>query len=117
MSSRDAWRRDAGKYTTLNDPSNKPDIWDLSYHAYEPQYEGQGACPCSYLKGGKCYSDGTSINDELCEGFIAGGSDWLWKKMREVYNSRFLGYPYPSFTPEYIPHPDDAKETSNGKSV
>ena len=90
------------------DRTNKPDAWDLGYHAYEPQYEDQGTYECTYLKGGKCYCDGTSLGAlDLVEGFLAGGDVWLWRKLREVYESRFNGAPYPDFTPEYEPHPDD----------
>lgn len=102
--SRDAWQgliRD-------NEPRDMPDAWDLGYHAYEPQYEDQTSCTCDLLKGGKCYSDGTLLGaKELIEGFIAGGDEWIWRKLREVYESRFNNAPYPSFAPEYEPHPDD----------
>jgi hypothetical protein len=103
-SSRDAWTHEHRSWL-----KHTPDIWDLSYHAYEPQYEDQTSCPCTLLRGGRCYSDGTTLNEELCEGFLAGGSDWLWKKLRQVYDYRFHGAAYPSFAPEYIPHPDAGK--------
>lgn len=88
-----------------------PWIADIGYHAYEPQYDGQLIHDCSLLKGGKCYPDGSSLQgDDMNEGFIAGGSVWMFKKMREMYESRFNDAPWPDFTPEYEPHPDDRKE-------
>jgi hypothetical protein len=107
-SSRDEW---IGKDMPDYRPRYTPYIADVSYHAYEPQYEDQTCNNCHLLKGGKCYSDGSSLTgDDMMEGFIAGGSEWMFKKMRELYESRFNDAPYPDFTPEYDPHPDDRKE-------
>lgn len=111
-SSRDEWR---GKEMPDYRERYTPWITDVGYHAYEPQYDGHSICDCSLLKGGKCYPDGSSLQgDDMNEGFIAGGSKWMFKKMREMYESRFNGAPWPDFTPEYEPHPDDRKENSNG---
>lgn len=94
---------------------HKPWIADVGYHAYEPQYDGHSTCNCNLLKGGKCYPDGSALQgDDMNEGFIAGGSAWMFKKMREIYEARFNDAPWPDFTPEYEPHPDDRKENSNG---
>ena len=45
--------------------------------------------------------------DEVIEGFLAGGTDWLWPKLEEYYACIFEGAPFPDFTPHYLPHPDD----------
>lgn len=111
-STRDKW---AGKDMRDYCERYTPWIADVSYHAYEPQYEYQCTHNCDLLKGGKCYSDGSALQgDEMREGFIAGGSAWMFKKMREIYEARFNDAPWPDFTPEYEPHPDDRKENSNG---
>lgn len=66
---------------------------DVGYHAVEPQYEGQGdARPCPYTSTGKCYYDGSGcLADEWAEGFIAGGTEWLWKKLEERYYGWLCG--------------------------
>lgn len=87
----------------------QPSGWDLGYHSLTPQYEDQGIQDkdCQVL-GAPCYYDGSSLNaDDLIEGFLAGGTDWLWPKLEEYYARVFEGAPYPDFTAHYQPHPDD----------
>lgn len=89
---------------------DKLEGWDLGYHALEPQYEGQNVSreSCEYCGGKPCYYDGSSLQaKELEEGFLAGGPEWVFKKLREYYAYTFEGGTYPEFTPEYQPHPDD----------
>jgi len=90
----------------------KPSGWDLGYHAYEAQYEGQDPHSDCHLLGCECFYDGSGLQaDEMIEGFLAGGTEWLWPKLAEVYRARFDGAEWPDFSPSYKPHPDDAKAT------
>jgi len=87
-----------------------PSGWDLGYHSYRPMYEGQEPLTesCPILNGDRCYYNGSSLNaDYLIEGFLAGGTDWLWPKLEEVYRAQFEDGPEPDFTPPENPHPDD----------
>lgn len=105
-STREAWIGRDRSYDSVY----MPDAWDLSQHSYEPQYEGQTCNSCSYLDGGKCYSDGTSLGaKELIEPFLAGGTEWLWPYLEKVYASWFEGEEWPKAIPDYLPHPDDVK--------
>lgn len=71
--------------------ARQPDGLDLGYHAKEPEYAGQIAHDCALL-GGQCYYDGSSLNaDAMVEGFICGGTDWLWPKLEEYYRRVFEG--------------------------
>ncbi len=104
-SSRKEWE---GRSYSAFDERHAPDAWDLGYHAYEPQYEGQSTCDCDLLLGGKCYPDGTSLGaKELIESFLAGGDEWLWKHLELCYMSWFEGAPWPKAIPQYEPHPRD----------
>lgn len=88
-----------------------PKGWDLGYHSPKPMYKGQepmsGKC---HVLNGKCYYDGSGLNaDLLLEGFLAGGTEWLWPKLEEYYRHVFEGAEWPDFTAHHKPHPDDAK--------
>lgn len=90
------------------DDLRKPRGWDLGYHAKAPQYEGQSPqdkCDCF---DGPCYYDGSSLAaDNLIEGFLNGGDEWVWNRLEAYYASRFEGAEYPNFLPIIVPHPDD----------
>lgn len=93
------------------DSYQKPTGWDLGYHSHEPMYEGQDKMgdDCD-VTGGVCYYDGSGLNaDAMVEGFMAGGTEWLWPKLVEVYRNRFEDGPWPSFEPEHAPHPSEAQ--------
>ncbi|MGH6792791.1 MAG: glycoside hydrolase family 3 N-terminal domain-containing protein, partial [Methyloceanibacter sp.] len=53
------------------------------------------------------------LGQAMIEGFLAGGTDWLWPKLEEFYRHIFEGAPFPDFTAHYLPHPDD----KNGKAA
>ena len=77
----------------------QPEGWDIGYHAREPQYEGQTSRECSLLDG-QCYYDGSSLQaDEWIEGFVCGGTDWLWPKLEDYYRFTFEGGEHPDLTP------------------
>lgn len=103
-------RSHLSQFTDHHREYQKPSGWDLGYHSPIPRYEGQTEMtggPCDVL-GGPCYYDGSSLNaDDLIEGFLAGGTKWLWPKLEEYYASVFEDAPYPDFTAHYLPHPDD----------
>lgn len=85
------------------DNPRKPKGWSLSYHAFEPQWEGQTAMKehCEVLNGKRCYWNGSSVNGKaLVEGFLAGGTKWLWSKLAECYRAIFEGGEWPSLEPE-----------------
>lgn len=87
----------------------KPTGYDLGYHAKEPQYEGHSQMKhdCE-LTGGSCYYDGSSLAaDDLVEGFLNGGDEWVWNRLEAYYRCRFEDAAYPDFTPIIEPHPDD----------
>ena len=76
---------------TERDFQMKPDGWDVGYHSPVPMYEGQTPMgECHVLKEGDCYYDGSSLQaEEWVEDFVAGGTEWLWKKLEERYRMRF----------------------------
>ncbi len=95
-------------WSKYDDP-RQPKAWDIGYHAHEPQYEDQSKMgdDCHVL-GGPCYYDGSGLNAEpFVEGFLAGGTDWLWPKLAEVYRAWFEDGKWPDLTPEYRKHPDE----------
>lgn len=89
----------------------QPHGYDIGYHSKVPMYDGQEPlteeCP---VIGGRCFYDGSSLNaDEWIEPFMAGGTEWLWPKLEQYYAFIFDGGKNPDLTPQYRPHPDDAK--------
>lgn len=86
----------------------RPDFTDVSYHAKEPQYEEHSVCTdhCEYTDGA-CYCDGSSLwgNDCWREGFLHGGSDWLFARMEDEYRNRFENGPPVDLTPIPRRHP------------
>ena len=49
---------------------------DIGYHDTKPHYDGQDTMDCTYVEGGKCYYDGSSLSaSEFMPEFLAGGSD------------------------------------------
>lgn len=94
-----------------HDDPRKPTGWDLGYHSPVPHYDGQSKMDghCDVIGSG-CYYDGSGLNaDLLIEGFLAGGTEWLWPKLIEVYRTYFEDAPWPDFAPHYREHPDEKK--------
>ena len=74
--------------------SIKPMGADLGYHSKKPMYEDQSKMNCNYTGLGFCYYDGSTLNaDEFMPEFIAGGSDAVWKKLKEYYKEVFYDRP------------------------
>jgi hypothetical protein len=89
----------------------QPQAWDIGYHAREPQYEGQTCLTNDcHLLGGKCFYDGSSLSaEEWVEGFLNGGTEWLWPRLEEYYRSVFEGGKYPDVSPIIKPNPAISK--------
>lgn len=86
----------------------KPRGVDLTIHAHAPQYEDHPPIANCKLTGGDCYCDGSSLYAEKWEeGFVAGGTEWLWPKLEEEYRFRFENGPAPDLTPQPRRHPDE----------
>lgn len=85
----------------------RPRFTDISYHAKEPQYDGQPSHDDCHLTDGPCYCDGSSLWGDECwrEGFLHGGSDWLFSRMEDEYRHRFENGPPVDLTPIPRPHP------------
>lgn len=79
----------------------QPQAWDIGYHSPTPRYDDQTPMPGKcHLLGSECFYDGSSLNAESwTEGFIAGGTDWLWPKLEEYYRFTFEGGEHPDLTP------------------
>lgn len=94
----------------------RPNIVDVGYHSKVPQYEGQSGRIYCELTDGPCYSDGSSLsgNEYYRDGFLHGGSDWLFARMEEEYCHHFENGPPPNFTPIPRPHPK-TKNAQDGK--
>lgn len=86
----------------------QPTGWDVGYHAKVPQYEGHTSSGQCEVIGCECFYDGSSRQaDEWIEGFINGGTDWLWPRLDQLYRCRFEGGEYPDVTPIPKLHPDE----------
>ena len=81
-------------WNNCHDRKYNPFEWngfDIGYHSPKPMYEGQTEMDCDLIDGGKCYYDGTSLGaSEFAPEFVAKGEDAVWKKLKEVYEDRFL---------------------------
>lgn len=84
----------------------EPMAWDLGYHSYTPHFDGQTQMACDLLPGGKCYYDGSSLNAETwVEGFVNGGTEWLWPRLEQYYRYIFENGKPPDVAPITRPHP------------
>lgn len=76
------------------DGQRKPMGCDVGYHSPKPMYEDHPPIrtKCELVEGGECYYDGSGLRaDEWIEDFVAGGTPWLWPKLREEYAYWFEG--------------------------
>lgn len=106
----EAARRHRAKFPPSND--RQPSAWDIGYHSRKPMYEDHKPMPgdCSLL-GGECYYDGSSLQaDKWIEGFLNGGTAWLWPKLEEYYRAVFEDGPYPDLTPVIRKHKPEDQE-------
>jgi len=88
-----------------------PDIVDISQHSKKPlDYESTPTKDCE-ITGGKCYSDGTGLWGNECwrEGFLHGGTKWLWPRLEQLYHHWLEDGDKPDLTPVPRKHPDEEK--------
>jgi len=105
----EAARQHIAKFPPSLEP--QPCVWDLGYHSHAPHYEEQFPtyenCP---ILNGPCYYGGSPLEAEhWLEGFLNGGTEWLWPKLEEYYLSIFENGPYPDVKPVIRPNPALAK--------
>lgn len=79
----------------------QPQGWDIGYHSHKPHYEHHKPisekCP---ILNGLCYYDGSSLQaDDWVEGFVCGGTEWLWPRLEQYYRFTFESGEYPDITP------------------
>ncbi len=72
--------------TTMHRSLYKPISAGCDGHFHTPQYDGQSPVPACHITGGECYSDGTSITDDLFGILLEKGSDGLF----EALEARFI---------------------------
>lgn len=87
----------------------RPNITDIGTHSKAPLYEDQYQRDhCEYC-GGPAYCDGTSLwgNEAWRDGFLHGGTEWLWPRLEEYYLHQFYDGPQPDLTPIPRKHPKD----------
>lgn len=79
----------------------QPHLVSLDMHSHTPQYEDQYAAEDCEVTGGKCYGDGTSLwfGEAWMEGFLHGGTEWLWPRLEELYEYWLADGPAPNLTP------------------
>lgn len=89
----------------------RPWFVDIGYHSKEPQYEGQEPQDNCEMTGGLCYSDGSATWGNECwrDGFLHGGSDWLFSRMEDEYRHRFENGPPVDLTPIPRQQPKEQK--------
>jgi hypothetical protein len=106
------WYPERARQHLLGFPSEAskhlPDAWDIGYHSPTAKYDGQSSMGHCDVIGCECFYDGSSLNAEKwVEGFVSGGTDWLWPKLEEYYRFTFEGGDHPDLTPQPRKHPDD----------
>jgi hypothetical protein len=78
----------------------QPEGWDIGYHSKTPHYDGQTSMGECEIIGCECYYDGSSLQaDDWIEGFVNGGTKWLWPRLDEYYRYTFEGAEHPDLTP------------------
>ena len=79
-------------HTTKRCLEMKPSGWDVGYHSPKPMYQGHSPMggTCELVEGGQCYYDGSGLMaEEWVEGFVSGGTKWLWPRLRSQYAEWF----------------------------
>ena len=79
----------------------QPSTSTIFYHHKEPQYLGQPCQDNCMITEGSCYPDMTLLYfvESWMEGFLHGGSEWLFERMEELYEYTFNDGPKPNLTP------------------
>lgn len=79
----------------------------IGYHsAKQTENEDEFHCQSCRIIGGECFSDENGLDAERwIEGFLNGGTEWLWPKLDQYYAHVFWGAAYPDLTPVVMPNP------------
>lgn len=86
-----------------------PNIVDIGFHSKVPIYGEDRPMKDCELTGGDCYYDGSSLqgNEKWREGFLHGGTEWLWPHLEQYYQHIFENGDYPDLIPIPRKHPDE----------
>lgn len=85
-------RDQASRSTSLHAERQIPRTAEVGYHSPTPMYQDQRPSmdPCPYLDGQPCYrSCSVQHGMDLIPQFVAGGTEFLWPKLEEVYHRYF----------------------------
>lgn len=87
----------------------QPKMVMLDAHHKESQYEWQSPIANCDLTDGECYCDGTNLwfGEAWMEGFLSGGTDWLWPRLEQLYYHWLEDGPRPDLTPNPVIRPED----------
>lgn len=87
----------------------QPRLVMLDYHAKKPQHDWQSPISGCELTDGPCYCDGSALwfGEAWMEGFLSGGTDWLWPRLEQLYYHWLEDGPTPDLTPDPIKRPED----------
>jgi len=87
-------------------PPLGPYFADLSYHSRTCINKLDFYSADCKFNQGPCYSDGSGLRAaEFLPGFLHGGTDWLFPKLKEYYRYIYQNKPYPDLTPSPRPYP------------
>jgi len=89
-----------------------PNIVDIGFHSKLPIYGEQTPMENCELTDGNCYYGDSSLqgNEQWREGFLHGGTGWLWPRLEQYYQHIFDGGDRPDLTPIPKKHPDEKIE-------
>lgn len=91
--------------------TRQPEGRYIGQHAKSPTHQDQSPTHDCAFTGGVCYFDCSYLYaDEWVEGFVNGGTKWLWPKLEEYYRHVFDGGDAPDLTPVPVKHPDEKGE-------
>lgn len=82
----------------------QPKGWDISYHSKEQNYDWVTPTKDCELTDGDCWCDGSSLQaqKQWLPVFLHEGSEGIFKRLEQFYESHFNGADRPNMTP--IPH-------------
>lgn len=85
---------------------------DLGTHSKaEPYAEAYLRPHCEYC-GGPAYCGGSGLEAaKWQQGFLHGGTAWLWPRLEAYYDCYFYDAEYPDLTPIPCKHPDEEPTT------
>jgi len=70
--------------------SKQLECWSIDIHSPKPLFKGQTSGKCPFLKGGKCYCDGSYTRaEQYADVLLRQGSEAIWKILEKEYNAYF----------------------------